>query len=121
MTAYALGIYRIRDTSWRPAYRKAKDKILARYHGRYLVRSDGAWEVLEGKASSATAFTVLEFPSMEIARAWHSDPDYAAFIELSRQHSELDLILVRGSACKIGEASKMAASWYGGPPLPCHS
>ena len=97
MTAYALGIYRIRDTSWRPAYREAQSKILPRYHGRYLVRSDGAWEVLEGKASSATAFTVLEFPSMEIARAWHSDPDYAPFIELRRQHSELDLILVEGS------------------------
>ena len=66
-------------------------------HGRYLVRSDGAWEVLEGKAPSATAFTVLEFPSMEIARAWHSDPDYAPFIKLRRQHSELDLILVEGS------------------------
>jgi len=90
MTAYALGIYRIRDTSWRPAYREAQNKILPRYHGRYLVRSDGAWEVLEGKAPSATAFTVLEFPPMEIARAWHSDPDYAPFIELRRQHSELD-------------------------------
>jgi len=97
MTAYALGTYRIRDTSWRPAYREAQNKILPRYHGRYLVRSDGAWEVLEGKAPSATAFTVLEFPSMEMARAWHSDSDYAPFIELRRQHSELDLILVEGS------------------------
>ena len=97
MTAYALGIYRIRDTSWRQAYREAQNKILPRYHGRYLVRSDGAWEVLEGKAPSATAFTVLEFPSMEIARAWHSDPDYTPFIKLRRQHSELDLILVEGS------------------------
>jgi len=97
MTAYALGIYRIRNTSWRPAYRVAQSKILPRYQGRYLVRSDGAWEVLEGKAPSATAFTVLEFPSMEQARAWHSDPDYAPFIELRRQHTELDLILVEGS------------------------
>jgi uncharacterized protein (DUF1330 family) len=45
----------------------------------------------------ATAFTVLEFPAMEMARAWHSDSDYAPFIKLRRQYSELDLILVEGT------------------------
>src|SRR3974390_164456 len=91
MTAYALGIYRIRDTSWRPAYREAQNKILPRYHGRYLVRSDGAW------SSVGNCLHCAGVSSMEIARAWHSDPDYAPFIELRRQHSELDLILVEGS------------------------
>ena len=97
MTSYALGIYRIRDASWRPAYREAQTKLLPRYGGRYLVRSDAAWEMLEGRAPSATAFTVLEFPSMDMARAWHRDPEYAPFIELRCQHSELDLVLVEGS------------------------
>ena len=34
---------------------------------------------------------------MEMARAWHSDSDYAPFIKLRRQYSELDLILVEGT------------------------
>ena len=62
MTSYVLGIYRIRDSSWRPVYREAQKKILPRYRGQYLVRSDGAWEMLEGKAPSATAFTSCSFP-----------------------------------------------------------
>ena len=33
---------------------------------------------------------------MEMARAWH-DSDYAPFIKLRRQYSELDLILVEGT------------------------
>ena len=97
MTSYALGIYRIRDGSWRPAYREAQKKILPRYGGQYLVRSDGAWEMLEGTPPSATAFTILQFPSMDLARGWHRDPEYAPFIELRRKHSELDLVLVEGS------------------------
>src|SRR6516164_1402806 len=97
MTSYALGIYRIRDGSWRPAYREAQKKILPRYGGRYLVRSDGAWEMLEGTPPSATAFTILQFPSTDLARGWHRDPEYAPFIELRREHSELDLVLVEGS------------------------
>jgi uncharacterized protein (DUF1330 family) len=97
VTSYALGIYRIRDGSWRPAYREAQKKILPRYGGRYLVRSDGAWEMLEGTPPSATAFTILQFPSMDLARDWHRDPEYAPFIELRRKHSELDLVLVEGS------------------------
>jgi uncharacterized protein (DUF1330 family) len=98
MTAYALGIYRIRDASWRLVYREAQRNILPRHGGRYLVRSDADWEMLEGRAPCATAFTVLEFPSMELARAWHRDPEYAPLIELRRQHSELDLVLVDGSS-----------------------
>jgi uncharacterized protein (DUF1330 family) len=53
--------------------------------------------MLEGRAPSATAFTVLQFPSMEMARGWHRDPGYAPLIDLRRQHSELDLVLVEGS------------------------
>jgi uncharacterized protein (DUF1330 family) len=53
--------------------------------------------MLEGTPPSATAFTILQFPSMDLARGWHRDPEYAPFIELRRKHSELDLVLVEGS------------------------
>lgn len=41
--------------------------------------------------------TILEFPSMEKARAWHNDPEYAQLIRLRQAGSTLDLLLVEGS------------------------
>jgi uncharacterized protein (DUF1330 family) len=37
---------------------------------------------------------MIEFPSMENARAWYNDPDYRSLIKLRQSGSTLDLILV---------------------------
>jgi uncharacterized protein (DUF1330 family) len=42
------------------------------------------------------AMTVLEFPSMDQARAFYRDPDYAPFIALRRRGSDLEMVLVEG-------------------------
>jgi len=39
---------------------------------------------------------VLEFPSMEHAKSWYNDPDYAPLITLRQGGSDLDFILVDG-------------------------
>jgi uncharacterized protein (DUF1330 family) len=33
MPAFAIGLYNIRDASWRPAYREVVDKLVARHGG----------------------------------------------------------------------------------------
>jgi len=97
MTAYAIGLYNIRDESWRPTYRDTVGALVARHGGKYLVRSSDRWEVLEGTPPRVTGLTVIEFPSMEQARAWYSDPDYAPMIRLRQQGARLDFFLVEGT------------------------
>ena len=53
-------------------------------------------ERLEGTGPLPGVLVVLEFPSMEHARAWYHDPEYAPLITLRQTGSDLDFILVEG-------------------------
>jgi uncharacterized protein (DUF1330 family) len=53
-------------------------------------------EMLEGGATLPSSIVLLEFPSMDDARAFHRDPEYAPFIELRQAGSDLELLLVEG-------------------------
>jgi uncharacterized protein (DUF1330 family) len=97
MPAFAIGLYNIRDVSWRPAYRAVVDKLVAKHGGRYVARTTCPWEVLEGPAPDITNITMIEFPSMEHARAWYNDPEYAPMKRLRQDGSRLNLLLVEGS------------------------
>ena len=66
--------------------------------GRYVARTTNPWEVLEGAASDITNITMIEFPSMEHARAWYNDPDYAPMKRLRQAGSRLNFLLVEGSS-----------------------
>lgn len=95
MAAYIIGRLQMRDPSWVERYRATVPSLVARHGGRYLARG-GAMERLEGGAPLPTSFVVLEFPSMDHARAFHRDPEYAPFIRLRQAGSDLDLVLVEG-------------------------
>jgi uncharacterized protein (DUF1330 family) len=97
MGAFAIGLYSIWDVSWRPAYREIVDALVAKHGGRYVARTTSAWEVLEGAAPEITNVTMIEFPSMEHARAWYNDPDYAPMKRLRQAGSRLNFLLVEGS------------------------
>jgi uncharacterized protein (DUF1330 family) len=95
MPAYIIGQLRMRDPSWLEKYRATVPSLVAKHGGRYLVRG-GKMETLEGEAAVPTSFVVLEFPSMENARGFYGDPDYAPFIKLRQTGSQLDMVLVEG-------------------------
>lgn len=97
MKAYAVGLYDMRDRSWLPAYKEKVTALIAKHGGRYIARASNCpWTVLEGKHYPITGITIIEFPSMEHAKAWHSDPEYVPFIRLRQAGSQLDLMLVEG-------------------------
>lgn len=98
MPAFAIGLYNIRDASWRPAYREVVDRLVARYGGRYVARTTSPWEVLEGVAPDVTNVTMIEFPSMDQARAWYNDPEYTPMKRLRQAGSRLTFLLVEGSS-----------------------
>lgn len=83
----------VRDVEQYQAYVRANAAPFKAYGARFLVRG-GPFEVVEG--SSRSRHVVIEFPSLEAARAcWHS-PDYQAAIALRKPVSELDLVIVGG-------------------------
>jgi len=95
MTAYAVGLYNMRERDWTNVYKNPVTELIGKRGGRYLVRASTCqWEMMEGNAPAITGITLIEFPSMDAARAWHADPEYQQYIRLRQAGSQLDLILV---------------------------
>jgi uncharacterized protein (DUF1330 family) len=95
MPAYAIGRLEMRDPSWVKEYGPKTAALVQKHGGKYLVRG-GKMERLEGDGKLPSTIVVLEFPSMEQARAWYNDPEYAPMITLRQGGSSLDFILVDG-------------------------
>lgn len=54
----------------------------------------GATEALEGEAPDGTI--LLEFPTMEDARAWYHHPDYQAAAEFRKKAADYEMFIVEG-------------------------
>jgi len=75
------------------AYIAANAEPLRKYGARFLVRG-GKFENPEGKSRTRNA--VIEFPSYQAALdCWHS-PGYQRAIDLRRDVSTIDLIVIEG-------------------------
>ncbi len=67
---------------------------LAAYGGRFLVRG-GEVETLEGEWSPKR-FVIVEFPSVERAKAWWGSEEYAAAKALRQATAHSRMIVVAG-------------------------
>jgi uncharacterized protein (DUF1330 family) len=94
MPAYIVADIRVQDDAKYELYRTRVPASLALYGGRFLVRG-GKVETLEG-TWSPSRLVILEFPSMERARAWWDSEEYAEAKELRRAASEGKFLLVEG-------------------------
>jgi uncharacterized protein (DUF1330 family) len=95
MAAYAIGRLEMRNPSWLEEYGPKAAALVEKHGGKYLIRG-GAMERLEGDGPLPGVVVVLEFPSMQHARDWYEDPEYAPLITLRQTGSDLDFILVEG-------------------------
>jgi len=95
MPAYAIGRLRSKNWSWLKEYGPVTAALIEKHGGRYLARG-GEVQRLEGEEEIPDAYVMLEFPSMEQARAWYADPEYAPMIELRQAHSEIEFVLLEG-------------------------
>ncbi|MBO9712756.1 DUF1330 domain-containing protein [Sphingomonas sp.] len=68
--------------------------ILAKYGGHYIVRGGGITPV-EGEAPSGRV-VIIEFPSVEAARAFNASPDYLAIAPLRHASAEGPVFIVEG-------------------------
>jgi uncharacterized protein (DUF1330 family) len=96
MKGYIIVNARIVDQKILDDYRQSIGSSIADYGGTIIVASNEA-EVLEGEPEGHRV-VVLEFPSVEGARAWYHSPEYAAPKALRLQATAGIALLVEGKS-----------------------
>ena len=94
MSAYIFVSVEVHDPVRYEEYRKTVMPTLEAYGGKFLVRG-GKMEVLEGNWPQRR-IVIVEFPSVDKARAWWHSPEYAAPKALRQATSHTEMILVEG-------------------------
>jgi uncharacterized protein (DUF1330 family) len=75
-------------------YKRLASASIAAHGGRYLVRG-GASEVLDGDWTPRR-LVVLEFDSVEQAKAWRASPEYAEAKKVRERCARSNMVVVEG-------------------------
>ena len=94
MPAYVIVEVSITDPAAYEEYKKLTPGSIASYGGKFIVRG-GATVSLEGDWKPER-IVVLEFPSMEKAKAWYHSAEYTAAKQIRWKASTGKIILVEG-------------------------
>jgi uncharacterized protein (DUF1330 family) len=92
MPAYFVVEVDVHDPDQFERYRPIAAQTIAQYGGRYLVRG-GAVETMEG-GWAPRRVVVVEFPTVEQAKAWYHSPEYAEGLRLRHAAATSRMILV---------------------------
>ena len=94
MAAYVVVQVDVKDADRYDGYKKMVPPSVEKYGGRFIVRG-GTVHPMEG-TWSPKRFVLVEFPSVEQAKAWWSSPEYAEAKALRQATAESQLIIVEG-------------------------
>ena len=94
MPAYIVVEVEVHDASRYEDYKRMVPPSLQAYGGRFLVRGRKV-DTLEGDWLPKR-FVMLEFPSLEKAKAWWSSPEYAPAKALRQATATTQMIVVEG-------------------------
>lgn len=99
MPAYVINDMEVTDPVTFEQYKQLSPATVALYGGRFLVRG-GACTGAEG-GWQPQRLVVLEFPSVERARAWLDSPEYAAARRLRQASTRSRIVIVEGVAAPL--------------------
>jgi uncharacterized protein (DUF1330 family) len=91
---YAIVRVNVTDPDRYREYAAGTEATLQPHNGRFIVRG-GPTECVEG-AWEAGRTVVIEFPSIEDARAWYHGETYQDLARIRREASSADFVLVEG-------------------------
>jgi len=94
MAAYIVVDVEITDPNVYQTYAKQTAATIERYGGKFVVRG-GEPETLEGDWKTKR-LVILEFPSIEQAKAWYNSPEYSAIIGIRHRSAISKMLLVQG-------------------------
>ena len=92
--AYVISEVEVLDEAKADQYRTLAASSIKAYSGRYLVRG-ATVHTLEGDARGAR-LVIVEFPSMQEAKAWYDSADYAPARAIRETALERRVLLVEG-------------------------
>ena len=96
MPAYVIVDIDVHDSVRYEEYKKLAAPTVALYGGKYIVRG-GKTETVEGDWSPKR-LVVLEFPTVERAKAWLNSPEYAPAREIRHATATSQMIIVEGAS-----------------------
>jgi uncharacterized protein (DUF1330 family) len=97
LAAYVIVDVTVTDPEAYKEYTAQTPGSIARYGGKFIVRG-GAYETLEGEWNPQR-IVVVEFPSMEQARAWYYGDEYQAILPIRQRNSTARFFtMVEGAA-----------------------
>ena len=94
MAAYVIVQVDVKDPVRYEAYKSMVPPSLTKFGGRFLVRG-GKTHTMEG-GWAPRRFVIVEFPSVEQAKAWWESPEYAEAKALRQATSDSQLIIAEG-------------------------
>jgi uncharacterized protein (DUF1330 family) len=94
MSAYVILDIEVSDPTGYEDYKKLGPPTVSLYGGRYIARG-GKSETLEGDWQPSRV-VMLEFPSLEQAKAWLDSPEYAPARALRHKYATSKTIVVEG-------------------------
>ena len=95
--AYTITEVEVVDADGYQRYRKLAQAAVAQHGGRFLVR--GAKPIVaEGDFPPRQSVVVIEFPSMDLLKAWYDSPQYRVAREVARTALRRRLLFLEGVA-----------------------
>ena len=94
MSAYVVVQVDVKDPARYQDYKNMVPASLEKFGGRFIVRG-GATLTMEGDWAPRR-FVIVEFPSVEQAKAWWASPEYAEAKALRQATAESQLIIAEG-------------------------
>lgn len=95
MVAYLMVRADVRDKEAYGEYAKRSPDVVAAFGGRYLARG-GQTVTLEGTAEETRRCVIIEFPSLEQAKAFYTSPDYQSARAFRKDAGQAEFIVVEG-------------------------
>ena len=95
MAAYIIVQVKVNDPKRYENYKKMVPPTLEPYGGRFLVRG-GKVENLEGSWNPAR-MVVIEFDSVERAKAWWGSSEYAEAKALRQATADTEMVVIQGA------------------------
>jgi uncharacterized protein (DUF1330 family) len=83
-----------RETAWVKEYLPKAAALVAKHGGKALVGGNSTPRLLALEGKPPLAVVILEFPSLELAQAWHDDPDYAPLKQLRQANVDMEVFVV---------------------------
>ena len=93
--AYVLVDTKISNNDNYEVYKSKAKPIAEKFGGKYLTRG-GEMDVVQSDLWSPTRLVLVEFPSIEKARAFHSSEDYADVKKIRIENAESTLVILEG-------------------------